>query len=148
MTLEQQVCSLELSKKLKELGVKQDSLFNWGWYVPLDEIPRERGGHLWRLSLVMEIPKDCYALAEADELYAAFTTAELVEMLPWMIKKNGTTYFLDLSKNGPQCKMAKTYSVAYYDGEEAVLFVTSEDDEADARATMLIYLIENNLLKV
>ena len=29
MKLEQQVVSLELAKKLKELGVKQDSLFYW-----------------------------------------------------------------------------------------------------------------------
>jgi hypothetical protein len=29
MNLEQQVCSLELAKRLKELGVKQDSFFFW-----------------------------------------------------------------------------------------------------------------------
>ena len=29
MKLENQVCSLELAKKLKELGVKQESLFWW-----------------------------------------------------------------------------------------------------------------------
>ena len=29
MKLEDQVCSLELSKRLKELGVKQDSLWYW-----------------------------------------------------------------------------------------------------------------------
>ena len=29
MKLEQQVCSLELAQKLKELGVKQESLFYW-----------------------------------------------------------------------------------------------------------------------
>lgn len=29
MKLEQQVVSLELAKQLKELGVKQDSLFYW-----------------------------------------------------------------------------------------------------------------------
>ena len=32
MKLEDQVCSLELAKKLKELGVKQDSLFYWNLY--------------------------------------------------------------------------------------------------------------------
>ena len=32
MKLEDQVVSLELAKKLKELGVKQESLFYWGYY--------------------------------------------------------------------------------------------------------------------
>ena len=31
MQLEQQVCNLELSKRLKELGAKQDSL--WWWVI-------------------------------------------------------------------------------------------------------------------
>lgn len=30
MKLEHQVCNLEISKRLKELGVKQESLFYWG----------------------------------------------------------------------------------------------------------------------
>jgi uncharacterized protein HemX len=34
ISLEQQVVSLELAKRLKELGVKQESLF-W-WYAPED----------------------------------------------------------------------------------------------------------------
>ena len=35
MKLKDQVTSLELAKKLKELGVKQNSFFNW--YQDLDE---------------------------------------------------------------------------------------------------------------
>lgn len=36
MKLEQQVCSLELSKTLKALNVKQDSLF-WHWTYITDK---------------------------------------------------------------------------------------------------------------
>jgi hypothetical protein len=41
MQLEQQVCSLDLAKRLEELGVKQESLFAWaeddgGWHVVND----------------------------------------------------------------------------------------------------------------
>jgi len=32
MKLEDQVCSLELAKRLKELGVEQESLFYWGLF--------------------------------------------------------------------------------------------------------------------
>jgi hypothetical protein len=42
MALEKQACSLELSQRLKELGLKQESLFEWfygGMGVP-EVIPR------------------------------------------------------------------------------------------------------------
>jgi hypothetical protein len=61
MELEKQICSLELAKKLKELGVKQDSLF---WWV------NGRG----RMEL-----HDKHT--DSDSV-SAFTVAELGEMLP------------------------------------------------------------------
>jgi hypothetical protein len=61
MKLDEQVCSLELAKKLKELGVKQDSLF---WWV---------NGH-GRFELY-DHPTD-------DESISGFTVAELGAMLP------------------------------------------------------------------
>ena len=36
MKLEDQVCSLEYSIKLKKLGIKQDSLFWWKRYKPIE----------------------------------------------------------------------------------------------------------------
>lgn len=64
MQIEDQVVSLELAKKLKELGVNQDSLFWWC-------SPREN--FYWvRYSPLKEFPVVC----------SAFTVAELGEMLP------------------------------------------------------------------
>lgn len=62
MTIEQQVTNLELSKKLKALGVKQKSLWYW----------TDKG------------LKRCEAWDKDDEriLCSAFTVAELGEMLP------------------------------------------------------------------
>jgi hypothetical protein len=61
MKIEPQVTSLELSKRLRELGVKQESLFYWG-----------------------DKPSDI-------ECYSAFTASELLDLLPsfindWMLK--------------------------------------------------------------
>ena len=33
MKLEDQICSLDLAKRLKELGARQESLFWWGHFV-------------------------------------------------------------------------------------------------------------------
>jgi hypothetical protein len=65
MELEKQVCSLELAKKLKELGVKQESYWYW---LQMTEGPR------------------LFTLVEAVRLdpifpYSAFTVAELGEVL-------------------------------------------------------------------
>ncbi len=64
MKLEDQVCSLELSKRLKKLGVKQESLWDWADY----------DGD-WKL-----YPRDYHP--EDITHYSAFTVAELGEILP------------------------------------------------------------------
>lgn len=137
MKLEDQVCSLDLAKRLNELGVKQDSLFYWGWYEPLDDIVRQRGGHLWRLSLGLNTPADCYALAEPDERYAAFTVAELGEMLP-----QGCASFKSL-KDG-EWVITPSYSLE----KELDVKDMYAKTEAEARAAMLIYLLENKLITI
>ena len=62
MKLEDQVCSLELAQRLKELGVKQESLWVWREY-----------GHGFELELRDE---DTFG-----EMTAAFTVAELGEIM-------------------------------------------------------------------
>ena len=72
MKLEDQVCSLELSKQLNDLSVKQESLWYWGKYA----YGKEYG-------LVCPI----YYNEHPYELEcSAFTVAELGEMLPTYIK--------------------------------------------------------------
>jgi hypothetical protein len=126
MKLENQVCSLELARELKELGVKQESLFWWAfdkkqngnWGEPNDA----KYSYLWDVTYsagLMEI--------NAEVVVSAFTVAELGEML-----KN-LKYISGLPS---------------WDGSN---WVTIGHDfkastEADARAKMLIYLLENNLL--
>jgi len=118
MTLEDQVCSLELAKKLKELGVRQKSAFYWtereivfgGYGTRKVELERREG-----------------------ERVSAFTVAELGEMLPLhklfqkRFEKGGSIY------------------CAIEDETGNYIFEEDAPTEADARAKILIYVIENQL---
>lgn len=128
MKLEQQVISLQLAKRLKELGVKQESCF-WYW-------------------------EDAYGIVKSSRLenhqprnpqggwnsYAAFTVAELGEMLPRKLSQK-----LDGSEDS-----------GYFDtilGEQCVItyidyHTIAAPTEAEARGLMLAYLIENKFLSV
>lgn len=111
MTLQQQVTSKLLSKKLEKLGVHQESIWSW--------IKRDDGSY--GLGMSEYGPED----------YCAFTVAELGEML----------------KDFP-------YIHSFYDTNGSGWAVMSYEDyrvqgvktEANARAKMLIYLLENKLI--
>lgn len=140
MKLENQVVSLELAKKLKELGVKQDSLAYWGWYLPMDEGARNRGGHLWRVGYFEHTPKDCYALADSEEFYSAFSVAELGEILPFEIGE---------ARSWSGYKDGKGNWEAWLEEQgEMIGHTFVADTEADARAKTLVYLLENDLLSL
>lgn len=130
MNIEDQVCSLELSKRLKELGVRQESLFYW-WDG--DDI-NDEGHSVSRI----EIENNDSAPSNFV-VYSAFTVAELGEMLPKEIWHP--------NKHKPMvCRPANRlcHWVVYYDKDTW----TEENSEANARARMLIHLIENGLMEV
>jgi hypothetical protein len=129
MQIEDQVVNLELSRRLKELGVRQKSLFYWGYYQePVDKNPTPP-----RIYLFNDPRK-----YEENHLFSAFTVAELGLMLPdgcgtlrdW--DSGFTVYCYEKSEDG------KTFINHYH----------TTDTEADARAKAIIYLIENKLLKL
>lgn len=103
MELNQQVCSLESAKCLKELGVKQESLFYWHETARLDGINNINQSKI-----------------NSKYCYSAFTVAELGEML----------------RECPQLNWCDLYT-----GD--LIF---QPTEAEARAKMLIYLLENKLI--
>lgn len=105
MELEKQVCSLELAKRLKKLGAKQESVFYWVDYKSA-----------WCLREKAIQPQDC----------SAFTVAELGDMLPKLLKTI-------CSKDGNWWVHTDDWSCC-------------ANTEADARANMLIYLIEEGLV--
>jgi hypothetical protein len=125
MKLKQQVCSLELAKRLKELGVKQEGFFVWSGHTAT----------LLRNDAWAE--RDVYPSKEGL-YYAAFTVAELGEMLPHSLTLGSGTYFLTCEKN-PDLWWLQYPGTKKVERQKA-------PGEADARALMLIHLLENNLI--
>ncbi len=117
MQLRNQVCSLELAKKLKTLRVKQESLWYW----------RITAGHPMLIinSNVPDEYKDKY-------YYSAFTVAEFGEIL--------STFYLTWKneiENLWICRHLEDFS-----GDN----LQTADTEANARAKMKIYLLENKFM--
>lgn len=125
MNLYKQVISLELAKKLKELDIKQESYF-WWVNVKTENIPNGA----WFL-LDNDDPYQ-----DGAEIYSAFTVAELGEML--------FNPFPNLIIN---YKINGEYVCAMGNGDNK-LAEFKEKIEANARAKMLIYLLENDLIKL
>ncbi|HKQ06150.1 MAG TPA: hypothetical protein VJ464_13525 [Blastocatellia bacterium] len=120
MTLEQQVVSLELAKKLKELGVKQESI----WYRRY----RKGANPEWDLAYVGNIQA-------VDQKCSAFTVAELGELLP--------PYFCSFDAKRKYKWSCEKWSHGTINGDVPTQYA---DTEADARARMVIYLVENKLI--
>lgn len=120
MKLEKQVTSLELSKKLKKLGVEQNGYFDW-----------MKGG------IVAE------SGVYSGKICSAFTPAELGKVLPEYIEKGDYVYYQSTYK------LEGKWNCAFSETEGRLDFPETRDKtEANARAIMLIYLIENKLLVI
>lgn len=127
MELQKQVCSLELAKKLKELGVKQESLFYW--------VKENRLVYKTQTGFYLEngagFSNDLFNELEIyNATFSAFTVAELGEMLPSAMTLTRKT--VENSWRYPSLNGDSLY----------------EKTEADARAKMLIYLIKNNFITI
>lgn len=128
MELKSQVCSLEIAKKLKELGVKQESLFFWGY----DSNSGFSGG-------LMILQHSSYS-----EQYSAFTSAELGEMLPSHIRIKKRDYWLNIARtthgwNVGYVSRNPDYSLL---NDEEIIHATL----SNSLSLMLIYLLENHLI--
>jgi hypothetical protein len=147
MKLENQVTNLELSQKLKELGVKQEYQKGDWCYENVE------GG---RLLLVINVeeeylsvvfpfakpPNDQDPVKMRHSLVKAWTVAELGEMFSEVkIGSMSENFYMQI---GYEMFWKK------YENGTKVIDKHSELDksEANARAKMLIYLLENKLIKI
>lgn len=117
MKIENQVCSLKQAKHLKAFGIIQRSYFNY-----------------YRINTFEQ-----YSLGSGESgfWYSAFTVAELGVMLPasaytvYQPLNNKSYSFLD-AEDLTSCDNVRLFSI--------------HATEAEARAAMLIYLLENNII--
>ena len=136
MKLEEQVCSLELAKRLKELGIIQLSLFYWHWNTGIGKY---------------ELLDEC----NFGDYFSAFTAAELFDILPASIdtKKNVpfNNYWLRIDKRRYKdiqyiinyvcdTKLAQDFS------SFPAMKNIHDESFANALAMTIIYLIENSLM--
>lgn len=133
--MENQVVSLELAIKLKELGVKQDSVWCWVYSFPTTYIiglctskgclinhTIEASGNLAGMQVIT-----------GGDPISAFTVAELGELLPEAFTDNSAGHL-------PHVNKADGFWQIDYPPNGRVFEQT--ETEADARAMMLIWLVE------
>ena len=132
MKLKDIVCDLEYAEKLKELGLVKEGIFKY--YNPpiVDNRPYE-------VSDEFELTDSpSYTIAPHFNPINTYTVAEFGEMLPEYIEYNDTEIFLT------SYKVDGSYESIYSNvvtGKE--IFHKSDPKEANARAKLLIWLIEN-----
>jgi len=148
MKLEDLVCSQEPSLRLKELGVKQESL--WWWEV----MPDGNGILLSEIDCLKQkinVESAKQATDKYNQVYgnqtifcSAFTVAELGELLPEEIMYQSSSNHLKLY----EYRLSGSWGVDYGDRIDATVYRFFDKKHADARAKMLIYLIEKGLIKI
>lgn len=136
MRIEDQTCTLEQAKRLKELGVKQDSIFCYCHVSTshedsvIDILPTK-----WNL-------KDLPDLA-TTHIADAFTVAELGEMLSKVeYEAWGNNAFMTWYTYMPY-----GWYCGFRNSKKIERNHTGYETEVHARAAMLIYLLENNFAK-
>jgi hypothetical protein len=131
MELKNQVCNLEFAKKFEELGLKQASLFSWVTGRKNKWVDKRNEGYV---AYNITYEERVQWSKSGFGVFAAFTVAELGEMLPFEIVDR---------KNHVSHSVQKGVHFIWWFGDG---YKVEASTEADARAKMLIYLLENNLL--
>lgn len=136
MTLDKQVSNLKLSKKLKELGVKQESVFYYKKILTSDKKPS-----------VIYCDRVEASIAESMTSYhknfcSAFTVAELG------IRAKGITYkILEDGIYRAELDMS-FYSDRKWSPQDTAKETFDDKNEANCRAKLRIYLLKNKLINL
>jgi hypothetical protein len=129
MELEKQVCSLELAKRLKDLGVKQGSEY---WWVMQKKVGSSLNDPYLEHHYVFMSGWGEPTIYSYERVALAFAVAKLGEMLHQAFAIMIAKRVVVIDPRGRWKRLVKT--------------VNQMQDEVDARAKMLVYLLENHLV--
>jgi len=135
LEFEKQFSSIDLSLKLKDLGASQETCFMWVLNKPDHPCA---GWSIFANSLVSQ------KLSWEDKC-SAYSCAELLELLPYKIKYDDDNIVLTSDFYHDKKRIMYIYDI-----EEGYTPVFEETDtsEANARAKLLITLIESKLMEI
>jgi hypothetical protein len=137
MQIHEQVCSIDNAKRLRELGVKQEGLYRW---IEIEHCMKfNEETQKYECIETRTFLNDGWYNYQPEiiiDKWVAFTVAELGELLPNILSS--------LSPCLTCIKLHEVWEVAY--GLNNKIFGSHK--EADARAMMLIHLLENKLIEI
>lgn len=154
MKLENQVICLPLAKQLKELGITKPSHYSFFGDENHFPEPNKPWVFLKTTEPVNLEDRDYRGDVDMNEAVASsYSTSELGEMIPWSVihkpedSKEEIEYSLYFSKN---FKSGAFFANYYADPDEYATPLIPDDiqgtTEADLRALLLIYLINNKFI--
>ena len=137
MNLKDLVVSLKFDKEMKELGAEQESYFCWIRYIA-----RDGSKSKWAIAQSYD------PISGRIEVYAAYTLAEVDEMLPDHVEKGNMKYYLHITKTKKtEYFVLPDYYISYVNiSGSHYLHSEREDKGVDAHAKMWIYLKKEGLL--
>lgn len=133
MELKQQCCTLEQAKRLQELGVKAEATFYW--------MPAKSTMHWEYIQYGWH----------GDAIAPAYNVAELGEMMPKEFTFNNIKYYAQIFLNAGEGFSAAINKIDWFDHKEIHPCIWRGgyyQSEAQIRAAMLVYLLENNLIQL
>ncbi len=158
MNIEMQVTNLSISKRLKELDIKQKSLFYW---IRAETDKNIEAYGLTYISLMFDKKENF------KEINSAFTASELIDMLPHMVDEKTNEPF-----NNFRFWMTKSFIVEGMVEPKKFIYIVNykcdstecggegawlqrqltrnihDSNLSNALALMIIYLIENKFMEV
>ena len=139
--IEKQVVNKKLSKILKELGVKQESIWKWRHYIETEF--REESYQL--MAEICCDSFDCHKCKFPNcSYFSAFTVAELMEGLP-----NGIVLRLMISgRDTASDRKNRSFHCELWLAGDDEKFECIEDTVANALAKARIWLIENKHIEI